>query len=657
MVRQLLRRSILWTGVFGLSLQASPVFGAGPAPTGPLQQGAQNGEWRSYGGDAGSTKYSPLDAIDETNVQNLQVAWTWQSVDYDRQAEDPDVRFNSVLLATPLKVGDALFTSTNLGQAAAIDPVTGETLWVYNSLAEGTNAGRGRGTRGLAYWTDGSDERLLLVSGEHLVALGTRTGELYPEFGENGKVDLRQDMGPRLQRYAWNAAPLVCGDVVIVGAAMSDSPTRQEATPGYVRGYDVITGQLRWRFNPVPQPGQAGNETWEDGSWEYSGNANVWTLMSADEELGYVYLPVSTPTNDWYGGHRLGDNLFAESLVTLDCATGERVWHFQMVHHGLWDYDNPAAPILVDITVDGRPIKAVVQVTKQGFTYVFDRVTGEPVWPIVELAVPPSLVPGERASPTQPFPTWPLPFERQGITVNDLIDFTPELRAEAIEILGGYVFGPMFTPPSVRSDDPDETQGTIQLPGWVGGADWNGAAVDPETQILYVPSVTAPIVVALVAPDPDASDFNYVRGAPRSVQGPRGLPLVKPPWGRITAIDLNTGDHLWMVPNGEGIRDHEALQGLDLPKLGTPGRPAPLLTKTLLFIGEGSPSMLAMPRFAGGKMFRAYDKDTGEVLWEMELPAGTTGAPMTYMADGKQYIVVGIGEANRPAEFIALSLP
>ena len=647
-MRQLLRRSILWMGVLGLALPASPVFG---------QQGAQNGEWRSYGGDAGSTKYSSLDVIDETNVQDLEVVWRWQTVDYERQAEDPDVRFNSLLLATPLKVGDALFTSTNLGQAAAIDAVTGETLWVYNSVAEGTSAGRGRGTRGLAYWTDGSDERLLTVSGEHLVALGTRTGELYPEFGENGKVDLRQDMGPRLQRYSWNAAPLVCGDVVVVGAAMSDSPTRQEATPGYVRGYDVITGELRWRFNPVPQPGEAGNETWEDGSWQYSGNANVWSLMSADEELGYVYLPVSTPTNDWYGGHRLGDNLFAESLVALECATGERVWHYQMIHHGLWDYDNPAAPNLVDITVDGRPIRAVVQVTKQGFTYVFDRVTGEPVWPIVELPVPPSLVPGERTSPTQPFPTWPLPFERQGITANDLIDFTPELRAEAIEILGGYVFGPIFTPPSVRSEDPDDTQGTIQLPGWVGGADWNGAAIDPETQILYVPSVTAPIVVSLVKPNPDASDFNYVRGAPRSVQGPRGLPLVKPPWGRITAIDLNSGEHLWMVPNGEGPRDHEALQGLDLPRLGAPGRPAPLLTKTLLFIGEGSPSMLAMPRLAGGNMFRAYDKDTGEVLWETELQAGTAGAPMTYMVDGKQYIVVGIGEANRPAEFIALSLP
>jgi quinoprotein glucose dehydrogenase len=646
-VRQLLRRSILWIGVLGVALPASPAFG---------QRGAQNGEWRSYGGDAGSTKYSPLDAIDETNVQNLQVVWRWESVDYERQAEDPELTFNNVLLATPLKVGNALYTSTNLGQAAAIDPVTGQTLWVYNSVAEGTGGERARGTRGLAYWTDGSRDRLLLVSGEHLVALGTRTGEPYPEFGEDGKVDLRRDMGPLLEEYRWNAAPLVCGDVVIVGAALSDNPTRQEMTPGYVRAYDVITGQLRWRFNPVPQPGDVGNETWEDGSWEYSGNANVWTLMSADEELGYVYLPVSTPTNDWYGGHRLGDNLFAESLVALECATGERVWHFQMVHHGLWDYDNPAAPNLVDITVEGRPIKAVVQVTKQGFAYVFDRVTGEPVWPIEERAVPASTVRGERTSPTQPFPTKPAPFERQGMTVDDLIDFTPELRAEAIEILDGFVYGPMFTPPSVRGDDPEATQGTVQLPGWVGGADWNGAAFDPETQILYVPSITAPIVAALVEPDPDESNFRYVRGPPRSVQGPQGLPIVKPPWGRITAIDLNKGEHVWMVPNGEGPRDHEALEGLDLPRLGVPGRPAPLLTRTLLFIGEGSSSMLAMPPFGGGRMFRAYDKDTGEVLWEMELPAGTSGAPMTYMADGRQYVVVAVGDANRPAEFIALSL-
>ena len=503
LVRQLLRRSILCVGVFGVALPASPTFG---------QQGAQNGEWRSYGGDAGSTKYSPLDAIDETNVQNLEVVWRWESVDYQRQAEDPELTFNHVLLATPLKVGNALYTSTNLGQAAAINPVTGETLWVYNSVAEGTAVEQPRSTRGLAYWADGSEDRLFLVSGEHLVALGAQTGELYPEFGEDGKVDLRRDMGPRLERYRWNAAPLVCGDMVIVGAALSDNPTRKEMTPGYVRGYDVITGQLRWRFNPVPQPGELGNETWEDGSWEYSGNANVWSLMSADEELGYVYLPVSTPTNDWYGGHRLGDNLFAESLVALECATGERVWHFQMVHHGLWDYDNPAAPNLVDITVDERPIKAVVQVSKQGFVYVFDRVTGEPVWPIEERAVPPSTVPGERASPTQPFPTRPAPFERQGITVDDLIDFTPQLRAEAIEILNGYVYGPMFTPPSVRSDNPDDTQGTVQLPGWVGGADWNGAAFDPETQILYVPSITAPIVAALRRARPGSVEFHLREG-------------------------------------------------------------------------------------------------------------------------------------------------
>ena len=647
MVRRLLRRSILWMAALGVTLPAAPAFG---------QRGAQNGEWRSYGGDTGSTKYSSLDAIDETNVQNLEVVWRWESVDYQRQAEDPGLTFNNVLLATPLKVGNALYTSTNLGQAAAIDPVTGVTLWVYNSIAEGTAVERARSTRGLAYWTDGSAGRVILVSGEHLVALDAETGALYPEFGEDGKVDLRRDMGPEPEPFNWNAAPVVCGDMVIVGAAMSDNPSRQEMTPGYVRAYDVVTGQLQWRFSPVPLPGDVGNETWENGSWEYTGHTNVWSLMSADEEQGYVYLPVSTPTNDWYGGHRLGDNLFAESLVALECATGERVWHFQMVHHGLWDYDNPAAPNLVDITVDGRPIKAVAQVSKQGFAYVFDRVTGEPVWPIEERAVPPSTVPGERASPTQPFPTKPAPFDRQGISVDDLIDFTPELRAEAIEILDGYVYGPMFTPPSVRSDDPDDTQGTVQLPGWVGGADWNGAAFDPETQILYVPSITAPIVAALVEPDPEVSNFDYVRGTPRSVDGPQGLPLVKPPWGRITAIDLNNGEHVWMVPNGDGPRDHEALRGLDLPKLGFPGRPAPLLTRTLLFIGEGSPNMLAMPRFGGGKMFRAYDKETGEVLWETELPAGTSGAPMTYMADGSQYVVVAVSDANHHAEFIALSV-
>ena len=639
---------VLWVAVLMVLSQASSVGG---------QQGAQEGEWRNYAGDAGSTKYSGLSVIDESNVQDLEIAWRWQSVDYERQAEDPELRFSNLLLATPLKVGDALYTSTNLGQAAAIDPSTGETLWVYDAPTEGTGGSGTRGTRGLAYWSGDGDERLLTVSGQFLVALDVSTGAVHRDFGDNGKVDLRRGMGARPQPFRWNAAPMVCGDVVIVGAAMSDSPMQRRMPRGYVRGYDVRTGRLMWRFNPVPQPGEFGNDTWEDGSWEYSGHANLWSLMSADEELGYVYLPLSTPTNDWYGGHRLGDNLFAESLVALECATGQRVWHFQMVHHGLWDYDNPAAPNLVDVTVDGRQIRAVAQVTKQGFTFVFDRATGEPVWPVEERAVPQSDVPGERVSPTQPVPTWPLPFERQGISIDDLIDFTPELRAEAVEILNGYQYGPMFTPPSALNEDPGGTQGTIQLPGWVGGADWGGAAFDPETHVLYVPSITAPVVVALIEPDPEESDFRYIRGNPRVVAGPRGLPLIKPPWGRITAIDLDTGEHLWVAPNGEGIRDHDALAGLDLPRLGTPGRPTPLLTKTLLFIGEGSPDMIAMPEFGGGNMFRAYAKETGEVLWEVELAAGTAGSPITYMQDGRQYLVVGIGDAERPAEFVAFSLP
>ena len=622
------------------------------------QQGAKHGEWPSYAGDMGSTKYSNLSEIGKDNVQDLQIMWKWRSVDYDLQETNPDLNLANILPVTPLKIGNILYTSTNVGQAVAIHPATGETLWVYDALADGAGTVRGLGNRGLSYWTDGADERILLMSGEYLVALNAKTGKPVPEFGEQGKVNLTPGMGPRLDKeFRWNAAPVVCRDVVVVGAALDDTVKVKEQAPGYVRGYDVRTGELRWQFNPIPQPGDVGNETWENGSWEYSGAANVWTLMSADEELGYVYLPHGTPTNDWYGGHRLGDNLFAESLVCLECETGEYVWHFQMVHHGLWDYDTASAPNLVDITVNGKQIKAVAQITKQGFTFVFDRITGEPVWPIEERPVPQSNVSGERTAPTQPFPTKPPPFERQGLTIDDLIDFTPELRAQAVEAVGEYVYGPLFTPPSLSGNDPNETKGTIQLPGWVGGADWNGAAFDPETHILYIPSITAPVVVGLVQPDPDESNLNYVRGGNRSIEVPSGLPIVKPPWGRITAIDLDKGEHVWMVANGDGPRDHPELKDLDLPKLGAPGRPAPLLTKTLLFLGDGTPDAVVIPPFGGGRMFRAYDKSTGEVLWETELPAGTTGAPMTYTTNGKQYVVVAIGDREHKAELIAFSLP
>jgi len=390
--------------------------------------------------------------------------------------------------------------------------------------------------------------------------------------------------------------------------------------------------------------------------------------MSADEELGYVYLPITSPTNDMYGGHRGGDNLYGQSLVCVDAETGQRVWHFQLIHHGLWDYDPPAAPVLLDVDVDGRPVKAVVQVTKQAFAYAFDRVTGEPIWPIVERPVPQSTTPGEKTSPTQPFPTKPPAFDRQGATVENLIDFTPELRAEALEIVERYTTGPLYTPPTIRGDGPNDKLGTIELPGSQGGANWQGAAFDPETGYLYVPSITGPFVADIVPGDPAQTNLRYVKGSRLWIGGPRGLPLFKPPYGRITAIDMRTGDIAWQVPNGEGPRNHPAIRDLNLGRLGTPGRAAPLLTKTLLFIGEGSSAMVGMERAPadmpmeivtnyGESKFRAYDKATGEIVWETDLPAGTTGAPITYMHRGKQYIVVAIGGADHAAEWLELSLP
>jgi quinoprotein glucose dehydrogenase len=482
-------------------------------------------------------------------------------------------------------------------------------------------------------------------------------------------VHLKPGLGPRATTYQSSSGPQVCGDVVMTGAQMTDAPQTRQQPPGDVQAFDVRTGKRRWTFHVMPQPGELGHETWEKDSWAYSGQMNLWSLISADEELGLAYFPLTSPTNDMYGGHRLGDNLFSDTLVSVRCATGERVWHAQIVHHDLWDYDLPAAPVVADITVEGRRIKAVIQVTKHAFAFVFDRTNGQPVWPIEERPVPRSDTPGERTSATQPFPTKPPPFDRQGVSTDDLIDFTPELRAQAVQLVKQYRIGPLFTPPSIRGDGPGATKGTVQLPGSVGGADWQGAAFDPETGMFYVASITGPFVADLVKGDPARTDLDYVPGRRAYPPGPQGLPLLKPPYGRITAIDLNKGDIAWMVANGDGPRYHPLLKPLNLPPLGNPGRGGLFVTRTLLFAGEGDPVMvragsrlppempLAIAPGAGGVKFRAFDKATGAVLWETELPAGTTGAPMTYLFEGKQFIVVAIGGAAHDAEYVALSLP
>ena len=481
---------------------------------------------------------------------------------------------------------------------------------------------------------------------------------------------------PAYERFAlmlWNYIRFDFGesyfrDVSVVGQSMSDTFETKEAIRGDVRAFDVRTGALKWVFHTVPQAGEFGTDSWEDDAWEYSGHAPVWSLFSADEELGYLYMPVTSPTSDMYGGHRGGDNLFGQSLVCVDATTGERIWHFQTVHHGLWDYDPPAAPILMDITVDGREIKAVGQLTKHAFLYVFDRVTGEPVWPIEERPVPQSGTPGEKTSLTQPFPTKPPAFDRQGATVDNLIDFTPELRAEALAITEQYVIGPLFTPPSVAGDGPNDTKGTIQLPGSQGGADVQGAAFDPETGYLYIPSITSPFVADVLEGNPDRTNLAFVKGGRQWIGGPRGLPLFKPPYGRITAIDMNRGEIVWMKPNGDGPRNHPAIRHLNLGPLGVPGRPAPLATGTLLFIGQGSTILPGGARVPdgmppeivtnyGGRLFRAYDKANGDVVWETELAAGTIAPPVTYMAGGKQYLLVASGDVNTPGEILAFALP
>lgn len=649
------------------------------------QQGAANGEWRYYGGDAGNSKYSPLDQIDAKNVKELEIVWRWKAENF---GPTPDYNWE----VTPLMIGGVLyFTAGSRRAVVAVDAATGETLWMYR-LDEGERGDRAprKQNRGLAYWTDGqADARILLITpGYQLVALDAKTGRPIPTFGKDGIVELTEGLDREVVKpgqIGSSSPAIVVRDVVVVGAAMiaGTAPPSKAHVPGYVRGFDVRTGRKIWTFKTIPQPGEFGHETWEGDSWKYTGNTAAWAPLAGDEELGYVYLPVETPTGDFYGGHRLGDNLFGDSLVCLDARTGKRIWHFQIVHHDIWDWEPSSPPILADITVAGRKIKAVALVTKHGFTFVFDRVNGTPVWPIEERPVPQSDVPGERTSPTQPFPTKPAPFERQGVTVDDLIDFTPELRAEAIAIFKQYKTSTNpFLPPIVPGTD--GKLAALWLPNHIGGANWPGGALDPETGIMYVSSLTNEDAVAVQKGDPKRTDMAYVAalgahaGAPagaaqtaappaageasrRPSFGPRGLPLVRPPWGRITAIDLNTGDHVWMIANGDApdiVKNNPALKGLnlDLSKAGKPERSPLMVTKTLLFGADGSGLFSSGPG-SGGPMFRAIDKKTGAIVHEMKLPASTTGIPMTYMVDDRQYIVVAIGARGVPAELVALAVP
>jgi quinoprotein glucose dehydrogenase len=616
---------------------------------------APPGEWRHYGRDAGNSRYSPLDAIGAANAGRLQVAWQWRS---DTLGTPAETRNES----TPLMVGGTLFfTSGQTRWVVAADAATGATKWTWR-LDEGERARRAPrrdSGRGVAYWAGtAGDARIFTVTpGYQLAALDATTGQPVESFGTRGVVDLKMEIGvdldPMTAAIGSSSPPLVVGDVVIVGPALEvgTRPPSMKNVPGRILAFDARTGARRWRFNTIPVRGEKGFDTWENGSAEYTGNAGAWAPLSADERLGLVYIPVEAATGDYYGGHRHGDNLYSSSLVCLDAKTGELKWHFQIVHHDIWDRDNAAAPILADVTIGGRRVAAVVQLTKQAYAYAFDRVTGQPLWPIVERPMPASDVPGERTSATQPIPSKPAAFDRQGVRIDDLIDFTPELRAEAIAAVASFRLaeGP-FTPPSL-AQGPDGKRGTLILPGTLGGANWEGGAFDPETGRLFVGSYTSPAIFALVK-DAQRSDMDWVGGGP-GVPRVRGLPIIKPPYSRVTAIDLHSGDHAWMIPSGDtpaAIKSNPALQGLEIPATGAQSRPVVLATKSLLFTAEGS---------SGQPILRAVDKATGRVVAAIPLPGAVGSVPMTYAVGSRQFIALWVADraSNLPATLVALALP
>ncbi|MBN9695108.1 MAG: pyrroloquinoline quinone-dependent dehydrogenase [Zoogloea sp.] len=626
------------------------------------------GDWREYTADKHGSRFAAAPEVTASSVKSMHVAWRWAMPDNAIAAENPELR-TWVNESTPLAVEGVLYTTSPMSLVSAIDGATGKTLWTYDPKAyqDGTPPNLGFINRGLTYWEDGADKRLIVGTGDgYLIVLDARTGKPVKSWGDNGRVDLTKGLRRPIDRslIAVTSPPIVCGNQIIPSIAVLDSfavgrqPMKYHP-PGDVQAFDVKTGKRAWLFQQPPQQGEKGNETWENDSWKTTGSGNMWARPSCDEELGLVYLPFSTPTNDFYGGHRKGDGLFGESLVAVNARSGKIAWYFQMVHHGLWDYDLPTSPNLMDLTVGGKKIKAAVQVTKQGFVFAFDRTNGKPVWPIEERPVPQSTVPGEKSSPTQPFPSLPAPFVQQGVTEDDLIDLTPKLKEEAKKILSRYNYGPLYTPPTM------DKAGTLEVPGVLGGASWAGAAHNPRTNVLYVPSFTIPFGIKIKKENNGVYDYT---GTWAGVGGPQGLPLFKPPFSSVTAIDMNTGEHLWRIPAGKGPVDHPALKDLKLDRLGVPRESFIALTDNVLFLApEGTNSVLGLSSRGNALVTQAtvdekepylyaHDAKTGALLSELRLPGAAFGSLMSYKAKGKQYVIVPIGGAGLPAELVAVQV-
>jgi len=684
----------------------------------------RNGDWTHYTADVRGSKYAPLDQINASNFNKLEVAWRFKT---DNLGTRPEFK----LEGTPLAIRGVLYATAGTRRSVvALDGRTGELIWSH-SYREGNRAAiapRQLSGRGVSYWTDGKgDERILYVTtGYRLIALNARNGAMIPSFGEGGVVDMKkgavfgkgQQIDLETGEIGLHSTPTVVKDVVIVGSSFKEGMTvrTHNNTKGLVRAFDVKSGKVLWTFNTIPRPGEFGNDTWENESWAINGNTGVWTQITVDEELGLVYLPVEDPTSDFYGGHRPGNNLFGDSLVCVDLKTGQRKWHFQIAHHPIWDYDLSSAPLLADITVNGKAIKAVALPTKEAFLYVFDRVTGQPVWPIEERPVPQSDVPGEKTSPTQPFPTRPPAYARQSIGIDDLIDFTPQLREQARQVVSRYRLGPMFLPGVVSKAEGPIAALTIGTTG--GGTNWPGSSYDPETHIVYAQAANTGIApIGLVEPPAGFSDIRYVAGtagqpfveregpgfgsaadapqrgrggAPGAAPAPgpaaggrgaaaaapgapgappagggggfglqvQGLPLLKPPYGVLNAINLDRGDLMWQVPHGDTpdvVRNHPLLKDMNIPKTGQQGSVGLFVTKTLVVLGD--PSVTTTPEHPRGAMLRAYDKQTGAQVGAVWMPAPQSGSPMTYMANGKQYIIVSVSGGNYSGEYLAFSLP